>query len=98
MQIDKAQGIPTKMTPYTARHLFATKLNNSKNVSLTFIMESLGHSSIQTTRVYLVGFEEDSNKKNHKVLMDGLEWDHFKISIAKAASRSDNIIIRKHIL
>ena len=66
-------GISSKLTTYTARHSFATKLKNSEKVSLSFIMESLGHSSIKTTMDYLAGFEDESIKKNHEVLMEGLE-------------------------
>jgi integrase/recombinase XerD len=54
-------------------HSFATKLKNSEKVSLSFIMESLGHSSIKTTMDYLAGFEDESIRKNHEVLMEGLE-------------------------
>ena len=43
--------IPVKLTTWTACHSFATKLKNSKTISLSFIMESLGHSSINTTLV-----------------------------------------------
>jgi integrase/recombinase XerD len=72
-RIGEELGIPTKLTTYTARHSFATKLKNSEKVSLSFIMESLGHSSIKTTMDYLAGFEDESIKKNHEVLMEGLE-------------------------
>jgi integrase/recombinase XerD len=72
-RIGEELGIPVKLTTYTARHSFATKLKNSEKVSLSFIMESLGHSSIKTTMDYLAGFEDDSIRKNHEVLMEGLE-------------------------
>jgi len=72
-RIGEQLGIPVKLTTYTARHSFATKLKNSEKVSLSFIMESLGHSSIKTTMDYLAGFEDDSIRKNHEVLMEGLE-------------------------
>ena len=72
-RIGEQLGLPVKLTTYTARHSFATKLKNSEKVSLSFIMESLGHSSIKTTMDYLAGFEDDSIRKNHEVLMEGLE-------------------------
>lgn len=72
-RIGEQLGIPVKLTTYTARHSFATKLKNSEKVSLSFIMESLGHSSIKTTMDYLAGFEDETIKKNHDVLMEGLE-------------------------
>jgi len=51
-RIGEQLGIPVKLTLSTARHSFATKLKNSEKVSLSFIMESLGHSSIKTTMDY----------------------------------------------
>ena len=72
-RIGEELGIPVKLTTYTARHSFATKLKNREKVSLSFIMESLGHSSIKTTMDYLAGFEDESIRKNHEVLMEGLE-------------------------
>jgi integrase len=72
-RVGEQLGLPVKLTTYTARHSFATKLKNSEKVSLSFIMESLGHSSIKTTMDYLAGFEDDSIRKNHEVLMEGLE-------------------------
>jgi hypothetical protein len=36
-------------------------------------MESLDHSCIKTTMDYLAGFEDVSIRKNHEVLMEGLE-------------------------
>jgi integrase len=72
-RVGEQLGLPVKLTTYTARHSFATKLKNSEKVSLSFIMESLGHSSIKTTMDYLAGFEDESIRKNHEVLMEGLE-------------------------
>ena len=71
-RLGKALNVDTKLTTYTARHSFATKLKNSEKVSLSFIMESLGHSSIKTTMDYLSGFEDDKIKQHHEVLMEGL--------------------------
>ena len=72
-RLGKALNVDTKLTTYTARHSFATKLKNSEKVSLSFIMESLGHSSIKTTMDYLSGFEDDKIKQHHEVLMEGLD-------------------------
>ncbi|MEO6837644.1 MAG: tyrosine-type recombinase/integrase [Ginsengibacter sp.] len=55
------------MTTYYARHSFATILKNSE-VSTEFICEALGHSSLQTTKNYLAGFEQDAIKKTTDVL------------------------------
>jgi integrase len=71
-RIGKSLSISEKLTTYTARHSFATKLKNSEKVSLAFIMEALGHTSLKTTMDYLAGFEDDKIKQNHEVLMEGL--------------------------
>ena len=55
------------ITTYYARHSFATILKNS-GVSTEFICEALGHSSLQTTKNYLAGFEQDAIKKTTDVL------------------------------
>jgi integrase len=72
-RVGTALNVDAKLTTYTARHSYATKLKNSEKVSLSFIMESLGHSSIKTTMDYLSGFEDDKIKQHHEVLMEGLE-------------------------
>src|SRR5690606_35157153 len=55
-------GISKPVTTYTARHSFSTVLKRS-GVSIEFISESLGHSSLQTTENYLDSFEDDVKKK-----------------------------------
>jgi hypothetical protein len=47
--IGKDLEISTKTTTYPALHSFATKLKNSEQASLTFIMESLRHSGSKAT-------------------------------------------------
>jgi len=60
-------GICKPITTYYARHSFATILKNS-GVSTEFISEALGHSSLQTTKNYLAGFEQDAIQKTTDVL------------------------------
>ncbi len=72
-RIGEELNLPIKLTTYTARHSFATKLKNSEKVSLSYIMEALGHSSIKTTMDYFAGFEDDAIRKKHDVLMEGLD-------------------------
>ena len=60
-------GICKPITTYYARHSFATILKNS-GVSTEFICEALGHSSLQTTKNYLGGFEQDAIRKTTDVL------------------------------
>ena len=62
-RIGEELGIPTNADCQHRPHSFATKLKNSDKVSLSFIMESLGHSSIKNTMEYLAGLEDESIKK-----------------------------------
>ncbi len=49
-------GLETPLTTYVARHTFATVLKRS-GVSVALISESLGHSDLSTTQIYLDSFE-----------------------------------------
>ena len=49
-------GLPTKLTTYVARHTFATVLKRA-GVNIAIISESLGHSDLSTTQIYLDSFE-----------------------------------------
>jgi integrase/recombinase XerD len=60
-------GICKPITTYYARHSFATILKNS-GVSTEFICEALGHTSLQTTKNYLAGFEQEAIRKTTDVL------------------------------
>lgn len=60
-EIVKDVGINKKVTTYTARHSFSTVLKRS-GVSTEFIGESLGHTSLKTTELYLDSFEDDMKK------------------------------------
>ncbi|MEO8860283.1 MAG: site-specific integrase [Ginsengibacter sp.] len=66
-QIAIELGIFKPITTYYARHSFATILKNS-GVSTEFICEALGHTSLQTTKNYLAGFEQDAIRKTTDVL------------------------------
>ncbi len=52
----KRLGLTTNLTTYVARHTFATVLKRS-GVSVALISESLGHSDLSTTQIYLDSFE-----------------------------------------
>lgn len=56
-------------TTYSARHSFATILNKS-GVDISFISESLGHNSLETTKVYLAGFDREERRKISSFLTD----------------------------
>ena len=49
-------GLSVPLTTYVARHTFATVLKRS-DVSVALISESLGHSDLSTTQIYLDSFE-----------------------------------------
>lgn len=59
-------GIP-KFTTYSARHSFATVLKRA-GIDITFISESLGHSSLSMTQNYLAAFEHEERVKNARLL------------------------------
>jgi integrase len=69
-KIGAAVGI-NDLTTYVARHSFATVLKRS-GTPVSFISESLGHSSQKTTQDYLASFEIDERKKNAALLTN---WD-----------------------
>ena len=50
--------LKTTLTTYVARHTFATVLKRS-GVSVALISESLGHSDLSTTQIYLDAFENE---------------------------------------
>ena len=49
-------GMEMPLTTYVARHTFATVLKRS-GVNIAIISESLGHSDLSTTQIYLDSFE-----------------------------------------
>lgn len=49
-------GLEMPLTTYVARHTFATVLKRS-GVNIAIISESLGHSDLSTTQIYLDSFE-----------------------------------------
>ena len=61
--------ISKPVTTYFARHSFATILKNS-GASMEFISEALAHSSQQTTKSYLSGFEQDTIHKTTDALLN----------------------------
>lgn len=76
-QIAEDLRICKPVTTYYARHSFATILKNS-GVSTEFISEALGHTSLETTKSYLAGFEQDAIRKTTDVLISFK--DHLKIA------------------
>lgn len=69
----KALGLSSHVTSYTLRHSWATTAKY-RGVSTEMISESLGHTSIKTTQIYLKGFDlnkrTDVNRKNLSYVKD----------------------------
>lgn len=51
-----------KLTTYTARHTFSN-ISLIKGASKEYIQEALGHQSMETTEIYLAGFDWETKKK-----------------------------------
>lgn len=66
--IAKELELSKPVTTYFARHSFATVLKNS-GASMEFISEALAHSSQQTTKSYLSGFEQETIHKTTDALL-----------------------------
>ena len=61
-------GLPIPLTTYVARHTFATVLKRS-GVNIAIISESLGHSDLATTQIYLDSFENSQIDEAMKNLL-----------------------------
>ena len=55
------------LTSYVARHSYATVLKRN-NVNIAFISESLGHTSLSTTQIYLDSFDQEERARNARLL------------------------------
>lgn len=58
--ISEALSLP-RVSTYVSRHSYATILKNA-GISVSFLQETLGHSSLQTTQNYLKGFEQKQRR------------------------------------
>ena len=65
--IGEKLGITKKIKTNVARHSFATYLYR-RGTQIGVISEALGHSSIQTTRLYLASFDEETLQKTADLL------------------------------
>ena len=66
--IGKELGLPFPLTTYVARHTYATVLKRS-GVNIAIISESLGHSDLATTQIYLDSFENSQIDEAMKNLL-----------------------------
>ena len=64
----KRIGLRTPLTTYVARHTYATVLKRS-GVNIAIISESLGHSDLSTTQIYLDSFENSQIDEAMKHLL-----------------------------
>ena len=64
-KLGKALGIETHLTSYVSRHSYAT-IAKKLGVNMATISESLGHSELKTTQIYMDSFDsevlDDANK------------------------------------
>ena len=67
-ELAKLAGIETHLTTYVARHTYATVLKRS-GVNIAIISESLGHSDLSTTQIYLDSFENSQIDEAMKHLL-----------------------------
>jgi len=68
-KIAKREGIAFKISSYWARHSFAT-VSIQKGASMEFISEALNHSSLNVTKGYFAGFEDETKKEFSKNIMN----------------------------
>ena len=66
----KKVEINTHITLYTARHSYASLLNE-KEVPLSYIKEQLGHTDITTTQKYLASIDKEKEKEYRSYLKIG---------------------------
>jgi site-specific recombinase XerD len=66
--IAKMLNIDIDLTTYVARHSYATVLKRS-GVSVALISETLGHSDLKTTQIYLDSFENEQIDEAMKNLL-----------------------------
>lgn len=62
-------GLPEEISAYWARHSFATN-SLRKGASMEFISEALSHSSLEVTKNYFAGFEDDAKKDFAMKILD----------------------------
>lgn len=55
-EVAQLSGVNTNLTTYVARHAYATVMKNA-GVAIALISETLGHTSLTTTQIYLDSFE-----------------------------------------
>ncbi len=62
-EIGEALSLPLKLTTYFARYSFVNIAINEAGAPIEYISEALGHSTLNTTRIYIDSFEDKRIKK-----------------------------------
>ena len=71
-KLSKMVGSGCKLTSYTSRHSWATAARNH-NVPISVISQGMGHTSEQTTQIYLTMLENSIIDEANKGIIDALE-------------------------
>ncbi len=69
LKFAKQAGVNEKVSTYWARNSFATNAIRS-GASMEYVSEALSHSSLNTTRSYFAGFEDEKKREIARKLMD----------------------------
>lgn len=70
-QLGEQIGLPIPLTTYVARHTWAS-IAKSKNISISTISEAMGHSSENTTRIYLASLDTSVVDKANSLILKSL--------------------------
>lgn len=65
----KFYGLSGKVSTYFARHSFAT-IAIQNGASMEFVGEALGHSNLNTTKIYFKGFEDETKREVSQKMMN----------------------------
>ena len=68
-KLAKTQGFGFKVSSYWARHSFVTNAIR-KGASMEFVSDALNHSSLNVTKGYFAGFQDDVKKEFAKDIMN----------------------------
>lgn len=71
-KLSKIAGCGCKLTSYTSRHSWATAARNH-NVPISVISQGMGHTSEQTTQIYLTMLENSIIDEANKGILEALE-------------------------
>lgn len=70
-KISQMLGLDISLTSYVSRHSWATAAYHS-DMPISHISEAMGHTSEETTRIYLKSFEQSAIDKENQRLMDSI--------------------------